>query len=103
MIDAVVALHLRFYDHVPSTARAQMLGDSMLACVLGGIRTDPERLRERALTAQLESRQPTAGERALVAAVERLSGRGVIACTSDHERLPEVAVELFVLEPAAPL
>src|SRR6476659_6470390 len=40
---AMVALHRRYHGREPVTARTQMLGDDMLACLLGDIYTDVEK------------------------------------------------------------
>ena len=40
---AMVALHERYHHRAPVTAKTQLLGDDLLACVLGGIYTDVEK------------------------------------------------------------
>ena len=39
---AMVALHHRYYDRAPASAKTQRIGDEILACVLGGVYTDVE-------------------------------------------------------------
>ena len=41
--DAMVALHERYYHRAPGTAKTQMMGGDLLACVLGGVYTDVEK------------------------------------------------------------
>src|SRR6188472_2388384 len=41
--DAMVALHERYYHRPPGMARTQMMGEDLLACVLGGVYTDVEK------------------------------------------------------------
>ena len=41
--DAMVALHERYHHRAPVTAKTLMLGDDLLACVLGGVYTDVEK------------------------------------------------------------
>ena len=41
--DAMVALHERHYHRPPGTAKTRMMGDDLLACVLGGVYTDVEK------------------------------------------------------------
>ena len=41
--DAIVALHLRYYNRIPASAKTQLLGGDLLACVLGGVYTDVEK------------------------------------------------------------
>src|ERR1700753_3636134 len=40
--ESMVALHERYY-RLPATAKTQMLGTDLLACVLGGVFTDVEK------------------------------------------------------------
>jgi hypothetical protein len=39
---AMVALHERYHHRAPVTAKTQMLGGDLLACVMGGIYTEVE-------------------------------------------------------------
>ena len=99
--DAMVALHLRYYDRVPATARTQLLGGDLLACVLGGVYTDVEKTmielgRTRAVHETREQFQATMRHK-FVDVVERLSGREVVAFISNHHVGPDLAVELFLL------
>lgn len=102
--DAIVGLHLRYYNRVPATAKTQLLGDDLLACVLGGIYTDVEQtmieLQRTGLVHETRGHFQTAMRHKFVAAVERLSGRGVLAFISNHHVGPDIAVELFLLEGA---
>ena len=41
--DAMVALHERYHHRAPVTAKTLLLGDDLLACVLGGVYTDVEK------------------------------------------------------------
>ena len=41
--EAMVALHERYHGSKPATARTQMMGDDMLACLLGDVYTDVEK------------------------------------------------------------
>jgi hypothetical protein len=43
MTDAMTGLHQRSYQRPPVTAKAQLPGDDLLACVLGGVYTDVEK------------------------------------------------------------
>lgn len=104
--DAIVALHLRHYHRLPATAKTQLLGNDLLACVLGGIYTDVEKtLIELGRTSAVhESRGhfQHAIRHKFVEAVERLSGRTVLAFISNHHVGPDLAVELFLLDGAQP-
>ena len=41
--DAMVALHERYHQRAPVTAKAQLMGDDLLVCVLGDVYTDVEK------------------------------------------------------------
>jgi uncharacterized protein YbcI len=104
--EAMVALHLRYYNRVPATAETQLLGGDLLACVLGGIYTDVEKtLIEIGRTASVhESRGQFqhAMRHKFVDVIERLSGRTVTAFISNHHVGPDLAVELFWLDDHSP-
>ena len=99
--DAMVALHLRYYDRAPATAKTHWLDHDMLACVLGGIYTDVEKtmieLGRTSAVHETRGHFQTAIRHKFVDVVERLSGREVVAFISNHHVGPDVAVELFWL------
>lgn len=41
--DALVALHRRYHGRKPVSARSQLMGDDLIACVMGGVYTDVEK------------------------------------------------------------
>ncbi|MBE2314609.1 DUF2294 family protein [Solirubrobacter sp. CPCC 204708] len=102
MTDAMVALHLRYYNRAPATAKTQMLGDDLLACVLGGIYTDVEKtLIEIGRTGSVHDARgqfQDAMRHKFVEAVEQLTGRAVVTFISNHHVGPDLAVELFWLD-----
>jgi uncharacterized protein YbcI len=99
---AMVALHQRFYQRPPATAKARMMGGDLLACVLGGVYTDVEKTLieiERApIVTDNRSAFQAAMEHRFVAEVERLSGRRVTSFISSHHVGPDLEVELFFLD-----
>jgi uncharacterized protein YbcI len=101
--DAMVVLHKRYHDRTPVTAKTQMLGDDLLACVLGGIYTDVEKTMielERAPTVKgTRSAFQNAMQHKFIAEVERLSGRTVSTFISDSHVGPDMEIELFMLTP----
>jgi uncharacterized protein YbcI len=101
--DAMIALHERYHGRKPVTARTQMLGDDMLACLLGDVYTDVEKtmieLQRQALVHETRSAFQHATERRFVRDVERLTGRRVSSFMSTHHVGPDLELELFVLEP----
>jgi uncharacterized protein YbcI len=101
--DAMVTFHRRYHHRTPVSAKTLLLGGEMLVCVLGGVYTDVEKtmieLQRGAIVHETRSAFQVAMEYKLIAAVERLSGRGVLTFMSDHHIGPDMEIELFMLEP----
>jgi uncharacterized protein YbcI len=101
--DAMIALHRRYHHRIPLTAKTLMLGDDLLACVLGGVYTDVEKTMievQRGTTVQeTRSAFQNAMQHKFIEAIERLSGRNVLAFISNHHIGPDIEIELFVLKP----
>ena len=101
--DAMVALHQRFHHREPVTAKTTLLGDDLLACVLGGVYTEVEKtlieLQESTIVQGTRSRFQEAMQHKFIDAVERLSGRHVLAFVSDSHVGPDLEIELFFLAP----
>ena len=102
--EAMVGLHMHYHGRRPVTARTQMMGDDMLACLLGGVYTDIEKtmieLQRQALVHETRSAFQQAMERRFIAAVEGHTRRRVAQFISTHHVGPDLELELFVLEPA---
>jgi uncharacterized protein YbcI len=102
--EAMVELHRRYYHRKPVTAKTRMLGDDLLACVLGGVYTDVEKTMielERAPTVRdTRNAFQDAMQQKFIDKVERLSGRNVTAFVSDSHIGPDIEIELFMLTPA---
>ena len=102
--DAMIALHERYYHRAPGTAKTQMLGDEILACVMGGVYTDVEKtlieLERNLVVKDTRNAFQHAMKDRFIADVERLSGRRVHAFISDSHVGPDLQIELFILEPA---
>ena len=100
--DAMVALHERYHGREPASARTRMLGEDMLACLLGDVYTDVEKtmieLQRKALVHESRSTFQHAMEHRFIAAVERLTGRRVARFISTHHVGPDLELELFLLE-----
>ena len=101
--DAMIALHERYYHRPPGSAKTQLLGDEVLACVMGGVYTDVEKtmieLEQNTSVKATRSAFQHAMKDRFIAAVERLSGRRVHAFISDSHVGPDLQIELFILEP----
>jgi len=104
--EAMVVLHQRYYHRTPVSAKTQMLGGDLLACVLGGVYTDVEKtmieLQRSAIVQETRSAFQTAMERRFIDQIELLSGRAVLAFISNHHVGPDIEIELFMLAPAQP-
>lgn len=100
---AMVALHQRYHQRVPVTAKTLLLGSDLLACVLGGVYTDVEKtmieLQRSTIVQETRSAFQTAMQHKFIAAVEQLSGRDVLAFISNHSVGPDMEIELFMLTP----
>jgi uncharacterized protein YbcI len=103
---AMVAMHERYHHRVPVTAKTLLLGDEVLICVLSGVYSDVEKtmieLQRGTLVQQVRSAFQVAMEHKFIAAVERLSGREVLAFVSDQHVGPDIEIELFMLKPTKP-
>ena len=100
---AMVALHERYHQREPVTAKTQLLGGDLLACMLGGVYTDVEKtmieLQRTTIVLETRSAFQQAMQQKFISAVERLSGRQVLAFISNHHVGPDMEIELFLLEP----
>jgi uncharacterized protein YbcI len=102
--DAMVALHERYHHRAPVTAKTQLIGDEILACVMGGVYTDVEKtmieLEQQAVVKQTRSAFRRAMQHRFIAEVERVSGRRVHAFVSDTHVGPDLEIVLFILDAA---
>ena len=100
--EAMVALHERYHGRRPVTARTQMMGEDLLACLLGEVYTDVEKtmieLERAAQVQETRSAFQQAMEPRFVKVVERLTGRRVRKFMSTHHVGPDLELELFVLD-----
>jgi uncharacterized protein YbcI len=106
MSEAMAALHARHYKRSPGTAKTQLMGDDLLACVLGGVYTDVEKtlieIERDPIVRDNRSAFQNVMEDRFIEVVERLSGRAVLHFISSHNVGPDLEIELFFLgEPAA--
>jgi uncharacterized protein YbcI len=101
--DAMVTLHERYHHRKPVTAKSLMLGDDLLACVLGGVYTDVEKtmieLQRSTLVQETRSAFQHAMQNKFIDEVKRLSGRDVLAFISNSHVGPDIEIELFMLTP----
>jgi uncharacterized protein YbcI len=98
---AMSALHERYHGRAPVSAKSQMMGDDLLACVLGGVYSEVEKtmieLERTAIVQETRSAFQSAMQQKFIAEVEQLSGRRVLAFISNQHVGPDLEIELFVL------
>jgi uncharacterized protein YbcI len=87
------------------TAKSQLMGDELLACVMGGVYTDVEKtmieLQRHTVVQETRSAFQDAMQDRFINEVQRLSGRRVTLFISNSHVGPDLEIELFVLAPAA--
>jgi len=100
--EAMIALHARYHGRAPVSARTRMMGDDMLAVMLGDPYTDVEKtmieLQRQALVHETRSTFQQAMEHRFIADVERLTGRRVVTFISTHHVGPDLELELFLFQ-----
>ena len=103
--DAMVALHKRYHHRTPVTAKTQLMGGDLLACVMGGVYTDVEKtmieLERETVVQDTRSAFQNAMQERFISDVERLSGRRVITFISNSHVGPDLEIEIFVLAPGS--
>jgi uncharacterized protein YbcI len=102
--NGLMHLHMRFYGRGPTRAKSY-LDDDMVVCVLwNGFTTVEETLIARGEAASVEAFRrsfQSAMEEQFTEVIETATGRAVMAYMSQVHIDPNVAVELFLLAPAA--
>lgn len=103
--DAMVGFHERYHHRKPASAKTQLLGDDLLVCILGGVYTDVEKtmieLQRSTVVQETRSAFQQSMQHKFIDAVERLTGRKVLAFISNSHVGPDIEIELFMLAPAA--
>jgi uncharacterized protein YbcI len=101
LAEAMSALHDRYYHRPPGSSQCRLMGDDLLACVLGGVYTEVEKtlieLERAPLVHDSRNAFQSAMEDRFVSLVERLSGRTVTQFVSTHSIGPDLEIELFFL------
>jgi uncharacterized protein YbcI len=100
----MVALHERYHNRTPNSAKTQLMDDELLACVMGEVYTDVEKtmieLQRQTIVQETRSAFQIAMKEKFISEVERLSGRRVVAFLSNSHVGPDMEIELFILAPA---
>jgi uncharacterized protein YbcI len=101
--EAMVGLHERYHHRKPGTAKTMLLGDDLLVSVLGGVYSDVEKtmieLQRATVIQEIRSAFQIAMQDKFIDAVERLSGRRVLAFISNSHVGPDLEMEIFMLAP----
>ena len=99
--EAMVAFHERYHHRKPGSAKTLMLGEDLLACVLGGVYTEVEKtmieIQRTTIVQETRNAFQNAMQQKFICAVRVLSGREVLAFISNHHVGPDIEIELFVL------
>ena len=99
----LVQLHSRYYGKGPTKAKTHMVNDTVVSILQGGFTTVERTLLDTGdaqSVLQVRSSFQHAMEDEFRRVVEEATGRKVIAYMSQVHVDPDLAVELFVLEPA---
>lgn len=101
--ESMAVLHERYHHRRPVTVKTQLMGDELLACVMGGVYTEVEKtmieLQRQAVVQDTRSAFQIAMKDTFIGEVERLSGRRVTDFTSNSHVGPDLEIELFALAP----
>ena len=99
----LVDLHQRYFHRKPVSAKSQLLGDDMLACVMGGVYTDVEKtlieIQKGAVVQEARSAFQNAMQHRFIDIVQQLSGREVEMFISNSHVGPDLEIEIFLLGP----
>ena len=103
----IVQLHAQYFGKGPTRARTDWIGDDGLVCVLRDTLTSVElTLMDRGQGAQvltLRRAFQDAMAPEFIRVVEEATGRKVLAFMSQAHLDPDIATEIFFLEPQVPL
>jgi uncharacterized protein YbcI len=101
--EAMVSFHQRYHHRKPVSAKTLLLGDDLLACVLGGVYTDVEKtmieIQRSTMVQETRNAFQNAMQDKFIKAIERLTGRHVLVFMSNHHIGPDIEIELFLLTP----
>ncbi len=99
--EALGDMHERYHGRRPASTHTQMMGDDMLACLMGDIYTDVEKtmieLQRQAVVHETRNTFQTTMEQRFIKAVEGITQHTVSRFISAHHVGPDLELELFVL------
>jgi uncharacterized protein YbcI len=100
----LVQLHSRYYGKGPTKAKTHLVDDTVVSLLRGGFTTVERTLLETGRVESVYQMRRTfqqVMEEEFRRVVEEASGRRVIAYMSSINVEPDLAVEIFILEPVA--
>jgi uncharacterized protein YbcI len=99
--DVLGAMHERYHGRRPASTHSQMMGDDMLACLMGEVYTDVEKtmieMQRQAVVHETRNAFQKAMEQRFIKAVETITERKVERFISAHHVGPDLELELFIL------
>ena len=99
----LVRLHSRYYGKGPTKAKTYLVNDTVICMLRGGFTTVERTLIDEGnvdAVYQIRRSFQQAMEEHFTTVVEAATGRKVIAYLSQIHQDPDIAVEIFVLEPS---
>src|SRR5215217_342938 len=98
----LVQLHSRYYGKGPTTAKTHLVNDTVISILRGGFTTVERTLIDQGNVDTVYNRRRSfqmVMEEQFTAIVQEATGRRVIAYMSQIHQDPDLAVEIFMLEP----
>lgn len=98
----LVQLHSRYYGKGPTKAKTHMVNDTVISILRGGFTTVERTMIDQGrlgIVHEMRRSFQAAMEEQFREVVETATGRAVIAYMSQVHTNPDLAVEIFVLEP----
>ncbi|MFL5891988.1 MAG: Na-translocating system protein MpsC family protein [Solirubrobacterales bacterium] len=99
----LVQLHSRYYGKGPTKAKTHMVNDTVISILRGGFTTVERTMIDQGRLAAVHEMRRTfqeVMEEQFTGVVQEATGRTVIAYMSQVHTNPDLAVEIFVLEPS---
>jgi len=98
----LVQLHSRYYGKGPTKAKTHMVNDTVISILRGGFTTVERTMIDQGRLAAVHEMRRSfqeVMEEQFTAVVQEATGRSVIAYMSQVHTNPDLAVDIFVLEP----
>ena len=100
--ETMASMHERYHGRRPASTKSLMMGEDLLACVMGGVYTEVEKtlieMQRSPIVQENRSAFQDVMQDRFIESVQRLSGRRVRAFISNHHVGPDLEIELFVFD-----